>query len=139
MTSRVALVSCLAALLSACSPGLGKLCFDDSDCKAPLRCSATTGKRGVCIYADGVPDLATEPDAAPDLTADMSLDRPPSEAMPDALPDSLPDQLAPDATPDATVDQLTPDGAPVDQLPPDAPPADQLQPDAAPDMAGSDS
>ena len=115
----------LLLFLPGCSAGLGQFCFADSDCKAPLRCSATAGKRGVCTFVDGVFDLAIGPDQRADLwpldvgpdTVDlgvdqMSPDRGPDGPVVDQMVDQMVDQTVPDQT---TPDQTTPDQTTPDQ------------------------
>jgi len=122
------------ALLAACSPGIGDFCFEDSDCKAGLRCSSQNGERGVCTYPEGAADLALKPDRGRDLAApDVGVETGPDrgvEAGADQGADQSPDLPLPDQT---LPDQALPDQGAPDQGAPDAPP-----PDTAPDQALSD-
>ncbi|MBK8480925.1 MAG: hypothetical protein IPL40_07085 [Proteobacteria bacterium] len=58
--ARRAADAALLALLSAtlgCGATLGDFCHDDDDCAGALRCSASAGARGVCVYADALQAL----------------------------------------------------------------------------------
>jgi hypothetical protein len=121
----------VVALLSlpACSPGLGEVCFKDSDCKAGLRCTARGDGRGVCTYPEGIADLSvTKPDRGTDsTTADMDA----APDLPGELGPDLPGDLAPDQAPDQTTpDQMTPDQMLPDQGQPDQASADAAKPDS---------
>jgi len=88
-------------LCSACAPGLGEPCARDSDCASGLRCSASGGKRGVCTYPEGVPDLGRrdrQPDSPPS-------DRGPSDAIVDGPLHDLGSEGTPDLARDATSDR----------------------------------
>ena len=123
MSARILIALTSAALLAACSPGIGDFCFEDSDCKAGLRCSSQSGERGICTYPEGAADLALKPDRGKDQ----------------GLPDQGADQGTDLGSPDEGVDQgtdLAPDLPPADQAAPDVGAPDQSPPDLSPADAG---
>jgi len=87
--------------LAGCGAGLGELCTVDQDCRSGLRCSASEGRRGVCVYTSA---------PASDLGADA------------ARPDAARREAAPAEGSPADAPRL--EGPPADVLRLEGPPAD---------------
>lgn len=108
----------MVMLCTACSAELGERCRRDADCDPGLRCSSRNAEeRGVCTFAEGLPDVgvSTDGSAAADLRLDVLRD-----AATDGAIDAVVEDAASDTAAGPSPDAIHSDGSGSSDAPTDA-------------------